>query len=87
MSKFKKCEVLLVSESLSELNSWIEQYKKSFISVKNPVENTPIKKCCFDIDNTEVIDFRAKVTFVSKHSKNNIYFLSNNIKANPIKFS
>lgn len=85
--KTKKCTIFLVSENKEELKNWINQYKESFKSVKNTVENTNIRKCVFEDGNNKIVDFRSEITFYSKLSKNNIYFLSNQIKANPIKFN
>ena len=85
--KTKKCKIFLVSEDKKQLKNWINQYKETFKSVKNPVENTKIRKCVFEDGDNEIIDFRSEIIFYSKLSKNNIYFLSNQIKANPIKFS
>ena len=79
--KYKKCEILLVSESLIQLKYWIEKYKNTIFE---NVENTDIKECFFI--ELDIIDYRSTMTFFSKMSKNDIYKISNNIKANPIKF-
>ena len=84
--KYKKCEILLVSKNYKELKSWIKKYENETISFRD-VDHTKIRQCIFIDGNEKIIDFRTNLTFVSKASKNNIYFLSNNIKANPIKFS
>lgn len=85
--KFKTCKILLVSEDKKELLSWIEKYKQEFKSIKNPVQSSDIRKCEFKDGQNIIVDYRAEVIFTSKLSKNNIYFLSNQIKANPINFA
>ena len=84
--KYKNCEIKLVSECKETLDNWINKYSEIFGTKNNPVKNTPIKKLCFDMDEGEIIDYRTTINFTSKLSKNNIYFLSNNIKSNPITF-
>lgn len=82
--KFKNCQVKLVSENRNDLVKWIDEIKKDVFFKK--VVASEIYQCEFDIDNKKVIDFRVVVYFVSKASKNNIYFSMNQIKATPIKF-
>jgi len=84
--KYKNCEIKLVSESKQTLENWINKYSEIFGTKNNPLKNTPIKKLCFDMDEGEIIYYRTTVNFTSKLSKNNIYFLSNNIFPNPITF-
>lgn len=85
--KNKKCEILLVSEEVNQLKNWIKQYNETFKSVKNPVQNTDIRKCVFQDGAEKITDFRSNIVFYSNLSRNNIYFISNQIKSNPIKFS
>ena len=79
--KYKECKIHLVSESLIQLQYWIERYKNTNFE---KVENTDIRECTFlELDIT---DYRSTLTFFSKMSKNDIYKISNSIKANPINF-
>lgn len=83
MTKIKKCSVSLVSENRQEIEKWIQEIKGENIFFKQ-VESTEIRECLFESLN--ITDYRSNVTFVSKASKNNIYWAMNQIKSNPIQF-
>ena len=79
------CKVKLIANSKQELSDLIQKYKDA-LSFTNIEHSEPIK-CTFNMDNSIVIDHRATVKFNCKMSKNNIYFVNNSIKPNPINFS
>lgn len=83
--KFKTCKIKLVSEDRNELINWIEQVKNEIFFKK--VEASKIYECSFNMDNKTVKDYRVNISFISKASKNNIYWAMNQIKATPITFS
>ena len=80
--KNKLCEVLLVSEDINDLNNWLLKIEKVF----NDVNGSNFRECYFDIDGLKVKDYRIKVQFRYSGTKNEIYKLMNEIKANPITF-
>lgn len=85
--KYKNCKLNLVCDTLDELQNCISQFKNE-IFFKN-VEHTKIKKVDWS-NNPDIIqnfDYRTTITFISKASKNNIYYTVNLIKPNPIIFN
>jgi hypothetical protein len=50
----KRCEILLVSENMTELTNWIEKIEDTFMNVYK----YNFRECIFGIDGLKVIDFR-----------------------------
>ena len=82
MTKVKNCSVLLVSEDKNEVIKHINEIKKC-VFFKN-VNHEEIREV--DFKNENIKDYRAKVYFTTKASKQNVYFSMNLIKPNPITF-
>lgn len=80
--KNKLCEVNLVSENIKELNDWVLKIENTF----DDVSGSNFRECNFGIDGLKVKDFRIKIQFRYSGTKNEIYKLMNQIKANHIKF-
>jgi D-mannonate dehydratase len=84
--KYKNCSVELVGNTKEDILQMIQKYKDC-IFFKH-ITHSNIRKVTFDtmFGFDLSTDWRTKVCFISKASKNNIIYSVNGIKPNPIKF-